>query len=131
MENLPIKNNYNISKTVFEYSNTDLMRTDIYDFGSYYEMRIEMPDVLKEDISLSLNDGYLILSADFNKHPSYERHIKVIRKERYEGIYERKYSVGLDVKEEDINAKLENGLLILKINKHNMQELPLKYIEIE
>ena len=44
---------------------------------------------------------------------------------------ERSFSIGSNVSESDIKAKLENGILTLHIKKPEVKEAPKKYISIE
>ncbi len=113
-----------------ESNHHSLMNTDIIDAGDHYEMKIEMPDVKKSDIHLSLENGYLTIQARFNKKEDVHEHHKVIRKERFSGTYERSFNVGDNVKENDIKANLENGVLTLLINKAQL-ESNKKYITID
>ena len=48
-------------------TNCSFMKTDIKDVGDHYEMKIELPEVKKEDIKLSLDDGYLTIAARWQK----------------------------------------------------------------
>ena len=107
----------------------EVMKTDIIDHDDAYEMKIDMPDINKEDINLSLDDGYLTIEAKVNKEEN--TNDKYIRKERYYGKYERSYYVGDAVKEEDIDAKLENGVLTLNIKKVEPTKPEKKYIEVK
>lgn len=109
-----------------------LMKTDIRDDGDKYEMSIEVPDVKKEDIKISLEKGNLIVKTSFNNNKEEkENHGRYICKERITGVYSRSYYVGENVRYEDISAKLEDGVLKLDINKRTKQETnEEKYIEI-
>lgn len=116
----------------FEESNhRGLMKTDIIDAGDHYEMNIEMPDVKKHDIHLSLENGYLTIQAKFNHNESIREQHKLIRKERFSGTYERNFNVGQNITEADIKARLEDGVLTLLINKNQPESNTKKYISIE
>jgi hypothetical protein len=138
MNNIANRNRYSLVDPFFDDFFNDernqygqMMRTDITDHGDHYEMKIELPDVKKEDIHLSLEDGYLTIHASFNHRENEHEHHKVIRRERYSGSYERSFSVGTNVTEADIKARLENGILTLCIKKPEVKEAPKKYISIE
>ena len=55
----------------------------------------------------------------------------ILKKERYYGKYERSYYIGDNIKEEDIEAKLENGVLTLDIKKVEPTKPEKKYIAIK
>ena len=107
----------------------EVMKTDIIDHDGSYEMKIDLPDIKKEDIKMSLDGGYLTIEAKVNKENNTKD--KYIRKERYYGEYERSYYVGDNVDEADIDAKLENGVLTLNIKKVEPKAPVKKYIEIK
>ena len=110
-----------------------IMRTDVKDDGSNYLLDIELPGFKKEDIRAELKDGYLTISASRqdNKDEKYKNG-KVIRQERYSGSCKRSFYVGETLKQEDIHAHFENGILKLMFPKDApkaVEEAP-RYIEI-
>ena len=108
----------------------EVMKTDIIDHKDSYEMKIDMPEINKDDIKMSLEDGYLTIEAKVEKNT--DENDKYIRKERYYGEFKRSYYVGDNIKEEDIDAKLENGVLTLNIKKIEEVAKPeKKYIAIK
>ena len=111
-----------------------MMKTDIRDTDSSYELDIDMPGFKKEDIKAQLKDGYLTISASTSaNNDEQDKDGRYIRRERYAGSCSRSFYVGEGVKEEDIRAKFENGILKLSIpkveNKPQVEEQ--KYIAIE
>ena len=110
-----------------------MMKTDIRDTDSSYELDIDMPGFKKEDIKAQLKDGYLTISASTSaNNDEQDKDGRYIRRERYAGSCSRSFYVGEGVKEEDIRAKFENGILKLSIpkveNKPQVEEQ--KYIAI-
>ena len=111
-----------------------MMKTDIRDTDSSYELDIDMPGFKKEDIKAQLKDGYLTISASTSSNnDEQDKDGRYIRRERYAGSCSRSFYVGEGVKEEDIRAKFDNGILKLSIpkveNKPQVEEQ--KYIAIE
>jgi HSP20 family molecular chaperone IbpA len=107
----------------------EVMKTDIIDHEDSYEMKIELPEIKKENIKMSLDNGYLTIEAKVEKNT--DENDKYIRKERYYGEYKRSYYVGDAVTEEDIDAKLLDGVLTLNIKKVETKVPEKKYIEIK
>ncbi len=107
----------------------EVMKTDIIDHDDSYEMKIELPEIKKDDIKMSLDNGYLTIEAKVEKNT--DENDKYIRKERYYGEYKRSYYVGDAVTEEDIDAKLLDGVLTLNIKKVETKVPEKKYIEIK
>ena len=108
-----------------------MMRTDIKDNESHYEMKVDLPDVKKEDIKIELNNSYLTITAEIkDDQENNETKDHFIRRERRYGTFSRSFYFGDKIREEDINAKLENGVLTLIINK-NKEEEKAHFISIE
>ncbi len=107
----------------------NLMKTDVREKDGNYEVDIEIPGFKKEEIKLSLNEGFLniVASKGLDKEEKDKKEGRVIRKERYSGTLSRSFYVGEELKEEDIKAKLEHGVLKLTIpKKEKKEEIPEK-----
>lgn len=113
---------------------SDLMRTDIKDDGTNYLMDMELPGFKKEEIQAELKDGYLTISATHNENNDEKNNQgKLVRRERYTGSCKRSFYVGENLKQEDIKAAFDNGILKLQFPKEApkpAEEAP-KYIAIE
>lgn len=108
-----------------------LMSTDILDKKDHYEMKVNLPDVKKEDLNVSLENGYLNIEVNVNTDKK-EKEEDYILNERSYGNYSRRYYVGQDVEMKDITGKLENGLLTLNIKKVNEEAVKKSHqIEIQ
>ena len=109
-----------------------VMKTDIKENDKEYELTIELPGYKKEDVNAELKDGYLIINATNEKNEEEKDEKGYIRKERYFGSCSRSFFVGKNLKEEDIKAKFDNGVLTLNVPKE-AERLPeeKKYIAIE
>ena len=105
------------------------MDTDIIEYNDRYEMKINLPNVEKDHIKLSLEDGYLKVEASFEENNEEDK--KYIYRERKYGSFLRSYYVGDEVKYEDINAKLDKGVLTLTIKKVEPIKEEPHYINID
>ena len=96
----------------------NLMKTDVKETGDHYEVDIDLPGFQKDEISVELQNGYLTIQAakGLDKEEQ-DKKGKYIRQERYSGAMSRTFYVGEDVKQEDIKAKFENGILSLSVPK--------------
>ena len=110
--------------------NSNVMRTDIQENDDHYLFKIELPEVKKEEVKLSLENGYLTVEVEHSHEEKKEEKNSYIRRERFFGTYSRNYYVGDYVNEEDIEAKLEDGVLTLKLAKKEPGE-EKRYIEIK
>ncbi|MCD7863022.1 MAG: Hsp20/alpha crystallin family protein [Lachnospiraceae bacterium] len=112
----------------------DMMRTDVKEKDSDYEVTMNLPGIQKENVKVQLEDGYLTVSASSDtNNDQKDNDGRYIRRERYMGAFSRSFYVGEDVKQEDIKAKFENGTLILTVPKKEQQPAveEKSYIEIE
>ena len=55
---------YAPAKKVYGKEAASLMRTDVKETKTGYELEIELPGVKKEDVKAELKDGYLTISAE-------------------------------------------------------------------
>lgn len=111
--------------------NKHLMRTDIKEDENGYDLEIEMPGFNKENINLSLNDGYLTIEAEIKQKENSEDENHYIRRERFYGSVKRSYYVGKDVTEEDIKAQYNDGILSINVPKVQPKEKVSKLIKID
>ena len=138
MNNMIKNDNYGILDPLFDelfFGNKnkhEVMKTDIKDEGDHYLMKIDLPEVKKENTKLSLEDGYLIVSAKFDYNNEDKEKNNYIRRERHYGNCSRSYYLGEDVTEEDIKAKLQDGVLTLNVKKVDPKAKETKkFISIE
>ncbi|ERL22467.1 Hsp20 family chaperone [Oribacterium sp. oral taxon 078 str. F0263] len=111
----------------------NLMKTDIREDEKGYQLAIDLPGYRKDELKLELKDGYLTISAEKNEEKEQkDEKGRMIRQERYAGSVQRSFFVGEQLKEEDIKAKYEDGVLKLEIpKKEEEKKLPeRRYIEI-
>lgn len=102
------------------------MLTDVRETEKAYELKIDMPGYEKEEINLSLEDGYLIVNAS-RKENEEEEYLK--RERSYS--CSRSFYVGKNVEHEDVKAKYLNGTLTLEVLKKQPKEIEKKNIAID
>ena len=110
----------------------NMMKTDVKETDSSYEVDIDLPGFKKDEINAKLENGYLTISAakGLDKDEK-DKKGKYIRKERYAGAMSRSFYVGDAVTQEDIKAKYEDGILKLAIPKKDAKAVENKsYIAI-
>ena len=111
----------------------NIMKTDVRETDNSYELDIDLPGFKKEDINVQLDNGYLTIAASksLEKEDEHEKS-HYIRQERYSGSMSRSFYVGNDVKQEEIHAKYEDGILKLAVPKKAAKAIESnKYIQIE
>ena len=138
---IPKNNNFSLLDDIFDEdffnvpkTRNELMKTDIKEHKNSYEILTDIPGYEKENIKISVENGYLTISAKNNvERENSENSGKIVRKERYYGECQRSFYVGDEIKEEDIKASYNNGTLKISIPKKDpvQKEQHKRYIEIE
>lgn len=108
-------------------------KTDIKETDTNYEIKTDLPGVKKENIEVSLDNGYLSITAS-KKSESDEKddNGNYIRRERSTGTYSRRFKVDKSLTEENIKADFKDGVLTLVYPKPQKQiESQKKIINIE
>ncbi|HJA30418.1 MAG TPA: Hsp20/alpha crystallin family protein [Candidatus Eisenbergiella pullicola] len=112
----------------------NLMKTDVRETESSYEVDIDLPGFKKDEIKAQLENGYLTVSAakGLDKDEKDQKG-KYIRQERYAGAMSRSFYIGEEVSQDEIRAKYENGILRLTIPKKDAKPAveEKKHIAIE
>jgi len=106
-----------------------LLKSDIKETNTDYIIDVEVPGLNKEDIKISLEDKYLTIKVS-SKKENKESNVKYVHKEIFNGEATRSYYVG-EVKEEDIKASFNNGILTITFTKEAYNnKVEKKYISI-
>lgn len=114
------------------FGNEQLMKTDIRENDGKYILEVELPGYEKEEVKISLYNGNLTVSAEHHEDAD-EKDSKgrVLRQERYGGSVSRTFRVGDTIKESDIHASFNNGILRIELpTEEKKEEESRKYIEI-
>lgn len=110
----------------------NLMKTDIKELKDKYVFEVDLPGFDKENIQLSLKDGYLEISAKTEREEKDEDEEKYLHSERFYGECSRSFYVGDNVTEEDIDAEFKNGILRINVPKiEDDDKKEIKQIEIK
>ena len=116
-----------IDRKLYGKHATHVMKTDVHEHDDGYEVDIDLPGFKKEEIKLSLENGYLFVGAEKTLDQDQKnKKGKLIRQERYAGSMQRSFYVGDTLTEEDIKAKFEDGVLKLFVPKKEARKIPEK-----
>lgn len=120
-------------KAFYGKNTQQVMKTDVKETDESYEVDIDLPGFKKDEVNAKLENGYLTISASKSlDKDEKDKEGKYIRRERYAGAMSRSFYVGESVRQEDIKAKYEDGILKLSLPKQNKQVVEnSKYISIE
>ena len=123
-----------VDKALYGKNARNLMKTDVKETDTSYEVDIDLPGFKKDEIKMKLDQGYLTVSAakGIDKEEKNEAG-KYVRRERYAGSLSRSFYVGEKVTEDDIHPKYENGILTFTLPKEEKKAVEEKnhYIAIE
>lgn len=119
-----------------ELGNKKMFKCDIKEKKDKYEIIIDVPSFKKEEIDISLNQGFLTVRCEHKNtcddgECKEEKPHRYLRRERFYGLYERSFYVGESVKDSDVSAKVEFGVLKINILKNTTKEELSKKIEIK
>ena len=133
---VPRKNDFDIFDNFFDddffpRKEHNLMKTDIREKKDKYLVDIDLPGFEKENIDLSLKNGYLNIHAKVNKEEHNKEEEKFVRRERFFGECSRSFYVGDDIKEEDIHAEFKNGILKITVPKKELEDKSKQVKQIE
>lgn len=133
---VPRKNNFDLFDNFFDddfftKKERNLMKTDILEKKDHYEIAMDLPGFNKENIDMSLKNGYLEIHAKIEQNENQEEE-KYLRQERFYGECSRSFYVGDRITEEDIQAEFKEGILKVEIpKKEEIEEETRKQIEIK
>ncbi|UQV27123.1 Hsp20/alpha crystallin family protein [Candidatus Phytoplasma asiaticum] len=136
-----------------------LPKSDLWDCKDYYLLIMDLPGFTKEQVKISVNEGRLTIEADnrcpqtkksqsVNKNDSTKENnssndfccsmdncsdCEILYQERFYGKIERTFNYNFihltSVK--DIEGKLENGLLTLKISKKTQIQPNQEFVQLK
>ena len=89
---------------------------DISETDGEYQIKAEIPDVKKEDVKVTLEDGVLTIQGE-RKHEKEEKGKKFHRIERSYGSFVRTFSLPDVIDEEKVKAEFKDGVLNLHLPK--------------
>ena len=124
----------NVEKKLYGKHARNLMKTDVKDTDTGYEVDVDLAGFKKDEIQIELEKGFLTVTAakGLDKDEK-DKKDNYIRRERYAGSMSRSFYVGEHVTEDDINPKYENGILSFTVPKEEAKAIEDKkhYISIE
>ena len=89
---------------------------DITEDDKEYVIKAELPEVRKEDLKVSVENGVLLLSGE-RKFEKEEKGRRYHRVERAYGSFTRSFTVPDDADPEKVNAEFKDGILRIHLAK--------------
>ncbi|WP_291522159.1 Hsp20/alpha crystallin family protein [Acidithiobacillus sp.] len=103
-------------------------RVDISETANEFVIKAEIPEVKKEDVKVSVDNGVLTIQGE-RKQEKEEKGKKFHRVERYYGSFVRSFTLPDNVDETKIKATFKDGMLNLQVPKS--AETKHKAIEVK
>lgn len=88
---------------------------DVVENQDDYTVTVDLPGVNKKDLDISVADNVLTIKGE--KHESNENKGKVYRKETWSGSFQRTISLPRGVDTGKIDARMEDGVLVVSLPK--------------
>lgn len=104
------------------------MQSDLREKDDKYILDIDLAGFNKSDISISIEDQYLNVTATVNEENDIDKE-EYIRKERHFATCSRSYYVG-NLTQNDIDASFVNGILTIVFPKEKIETSDKTYIQI-
>lgn len=109
-------------------SKMEFLRTDVIENENDYELIMDVPGVLKENVSIEYEEGNLVVSVK-RLEATNEGNKNYIRKERHAFEAKRAFYVG-DIDEEQVTASMVDGELHITVPKEKEKVITKKQIQI-
>ena len=101
----------------------NIMKTDVSEKDGKYEIAVDLPGFKKDEVSLSLENGYLTIETNTSlDKDEKDKKGHILRQERYAGNMARSFYVGDDIGESDVTARFEDGVLHITIPAKDKEE---------
>lgn len=108
---------------------SNFMACNLVERDNEYELSVSLPGVDKKNINLDVNNGYLTINVKYNEENNDENKKKnYIVHERISRSASRSFYVG-NVSHEQVEAKLQDGILTVIVPKEPKHEKKLITIE--
>ena len=102
---------------------------DVSETDTEYLIKADLPEVRKEDVSITVQDGVLTLSGERRQEVRAENE-KVHRVERTYGSFARRFALPENADEQSIRAESRDGVILIHIPKQKVVQPQPRQIEI-
>lgn len=95
------------------------IRIDVTENDKDYQVRAEIPGAKKDDIRVTVDGNFVSISAEVKKEKEEKSGGRLLVKETYFGSASRGFSLGHEIDDKAVVAKLEDGVLKLTLPKRD------------
>ena len=105
-------------------------RVDIAETEKAFEIKAEIPDVKKEDVKVTIDNGVLTIRGERKQEKEVEGK-KFHRVERYYGSFTRNFTLPDNIDETKVKASFKDGMLNLQIEKTEIAKPKAIEVKVE
>jgi len=98
------------------FGNNSYPKVDVVDTPESIEFEAEIPGLSKEEVSVDFQEGILSISGEKRKKEN-QQEVNYIRKELKRSSFKRSFKISEHFNTSKIQAKFENGLLLISVPK--------------
>jgi HSP20 family protein len=102
---------------------------DISESDKEFLIKAELPEVKKEDVKITLNDGAITISGE-RKHEKEHKDENEIRVESFYGTFSRSFSLPENIDAKGIRAESKDGVLRIHVPKTEISKSKPIHIEV-
>jgi HSP20 family protein len=103
---------------------------DVSETEGEYLIKADLPEVRKEDVSITVQDGVLTLSGE-RRQQKHDESEKLHRVERVYGSFARRFALPENADEQGIRAESRDGVVLIHIPKVKIVEPQPRQITIQ
>jgi len=114
----------------FNYSDSFSPKIDISEDEKNINVVAEIPGASKDDIKIVIEDNVLTIEGEKKKEQE-EKGKNYYRCERSYGSFKRAFTLPAEIDSDNVDAKFENGILSINLNKIEIKRTKEKTIELK
>ena len=103
---------------------------DVSETEGEYLIKAELPEVRKDDLNITVQEGVLTLAGE-RKQEKREENEKLHRVERFHGTFSRRFTLPEDADEHGISAESKDGVLVIHIPKQKIAQPQSRQIQVQ
>ncbi|MFO8231060.1 MAG: Hsp20/alpha crystallin family protein [Longimonas sp.] len=91
-------------------------RTDMVETPDNYEIRLDLPGLSKDDLTINMQERQLTVSGE-RRHEARNEDDEYVRVERAFGHFHRSFTLPQSIQEDNIEASYQDGVLTITVPK--------------
>lgn len=103
---------------------------DVSENDAEYVIKAELPEVRKEDVNITVQDGVLTLSGE-RRQEKRDDSERIHRIERHYGSFARRFALPENADEQGIRAESRDGVIVIHIPKQPAVEPQPRQIRVQ